>query len=219
MIHKAKKKLEEMASSKVLIIAVQIVIVLSVAAAFLVYHGVDKHLRKSLLTNTKTIAATINPARVASLSGTSDDLTTENYKFLKDTMVRLHAVNPETRFVYLMGYRDGRMFFFVDSEPPESDDYSPPGDIYYDTTLFEVYNFINGISVTEGPYTDAWGNWISAYSSIFDDQGYPIAIIGMDVDVKTWKKEILNAELIPLSVFVIFSGFLISYYILRQKKN
>ncbi len=63
----------------------------------------------------------------------------------------------------------GSVFFLVDSEPPESEDYSPPGQTYPEASAILLNTFVSGKETTEGPLTDRWGTWVSGCRS---DQGY-----------------------------------------------
>lgn len=62
---------------------------------------------------------------------------TPPYLRIKEELATVRASNQLCRFLYLMGRKpDGLIFFFVDSEPAESKDCSPAGQIDYDTPAF-----------------------------------------------------------------------------------
>nr|WP_300988371.1 response regulator [Thiocapsa sp.] len=68
-----------------------------------------------------------------------------------------------------MGRRaDGQLFIFVDNEAPDSEDYSPPGDLYDEASEGEWRVFATGDEHVEGPLVDRWGTWISAQVPIFE---------------------------------------------------
>lgn len=131
----------------------------------------DRDMRAELLEKTRLVSAAINIDRVEALSGTEADLNSPNYQRLKEQFITLRTAYPQSRFLYLLGRRaDGTIFFFLDSEPAESKDYSPPGQVYGEAN--EAYRsvFATRTSVVDGPITDRWGTWVSALVPIHDPQ-------------------------------------------------
>jgi PAS domain S-box-containing protein len=80
----------------------------------------------------------------------------------------------------------GVLYFFVDSEPSASKDYSPPGQIYTEAPDSYRNLFISGeTSVIET--TDRWGNWTSAFVPLKDPQTKKIiAYFAIDTDATQW---------------------------------
>lgn len=152
----------------------------------------DSENRSELLTRVETIARLTDSNSVAGLSGTSADLSSSGYQTLKQSLIDLHSINTDVRFIYYMRANDTKLFFLVDSEHPDSKDYSPPGQIYDQTTPLEFANYQNGVSYTEGPYKDAWGTWVSAYAPVKTADGTMVATLGMDVSAALWHSEIFS---------------------------
>lgn len=50
------------------------------------------------------------------------------YQALKRTLMFFRAKNSEIRFAYLLYEKDGKYYIFMDSEPGDSQDYSPYGE-------------------------------------------------------------------------------------------
>ncbi|AFL72747.1 response regulator [Thiocystis violascens] len=129
----------------------------------------DRELREALLEQLRVVSQTVNIERLQSLSGTAADLENADYLKLKAQLSTVRSTNPRFRFVYLMGRQaDGRVFFLVDSEPPDSVDASPPGQIYPDVSADLLQVFETGTATVEGPVDDRWGTWISALVPIRD---------------------------------------------------
>ncbi len=148
----------------------------------------DRNARQAFLTGTSLAALNIDVEKVKVLRGTESDVVTKPYLSLKNTLIKIKETSELIRFVYLMGKRNGQVFFLVDAEPPESEDYSPPGQVYTDTSesLHEI--FISGAAFVEGPLEDEWGTWVSGHAPIIDPlTNQVVAIIGMDVDATIWK--------------------------------
>ncbi|SDW02191.1 response regulator [Thiocapsa roseopersicina] len=129
----------------------------------------DREMKDRLLLETRLLAQSLNVERITTLSGDLADLEKPEYQRLKKQLSDIARTDPRYRFVYLMGRRpDGQLFIFVDNETPDSEDYSPPGDIYDEASDGERSVFATGDEHVEGPLVDRWGTWISAQVPIFE---------------------------------------------------
>jgi PAS domain S-box-containing protein len=173
-------------------------------------------MRENLLQQAHTVAQTIHIAQIKALSGSQADLDLPEYQGLKQQLAVVRQTLEKCRFVYLTGRRsDGRVFIFVDSEPVESNDYSPPGQEYEEAP--EVFQRVS-ISLTEttdGPTSDRWGTWITALVPLTDPaSGTLIAVLGMDIDARTWKWEITARVALPagsmLAVLILLASWFIA---------
>lgn len=129
----------------------------------------ESDLRRNFLTQAK-LATAVNIERIKSLYGDGRDLDNINYHELKEQLATIRRSNERFRFIYLLGKNaDGKVFFFVDSEDPDSKDFSPPGQIYAEAHR-EIYNaFTNMRDTVVGPISDRWGKWISALVPVVDN--------------------------------------------------
>ncbi|HAL45088.1 MAG TPA: hypothetical protein DCP47_04115, partial [Phycisphaerales bacterium] len=167
-----------------------------------VSNGSDKTRRHSFIQLAIVSSYTINSSQIASLTGTSEDSSKENYKLLKKTLMDLRrklnydSYNQSCRFAYLLGKRDGRIFFYADSEPEYSEDMSPPGEPYNEASV-DLFNcFTNGQPFVEGPMMDKWGYWVSGLAPIRDRTGKTIALLGLDADAREWCRNYAFSRLI-----------------------
>ena len=123
------------------------------------------------LQQARFVAKAMNIDRIKALTGTEADTNSPVYLRLKEQLAILRSATPLCRFVYLMGQRpDGTLFFFADSEPADSKDCSPAGQVYTEAPESFRRVFVTRKAVTEGPHTDRWGKWISAMIPIMDPQ-------------------------------------------------
>jgi len=162
----------------------------------------DQRMRAELIMQANLLGNSINWRFIPDLTASSSDLDSPKYQRLKEQLTLVRAANPFCRFVYLLGQKpDGTIYFFIDSEPPDSvANYSPPGQIYEEASEGVRQVFKKGSEMTEGPLADRWGTWISAMVPINDpNSGKRLAVLGMDFDAHDWKIKILNSLLIPLS--------------------
>jgi diguanylate cyclase (GGDEF)-like protein/PAS domain S-box-containing protein len=207
--------------------------VLSMAAVFLFAAGItfwktsseDTRMREELLILTRTAAQSVNPERLNNLKGSPADLDSPDYQWLKNHLAVIRAGIPKCRFIYLLGRNpDGIIYFFVDSEPADSADYSPPGQLFYEADESIHYAFDTGREGVDGPTTDRWGTWVSGYTPLFDpEKGELLAIFGMDVDSRDWRQRVIFYSAAPVSIAVLLAVLLafsfILYRLARREKE
>ena len=141
--------------NKWLIIAIFAIIVSGMVLTLWTVQQEENFLREELLTKTRLIQGSVSPGLVKVLQGTDADLVSPDYQALKEQMIQIRSTDPLIRFVYVLGQRpDGTVFFFIDSEPPESEDYSPPGQMYPEASATLLNAFTTGVEATEGPDSD-----------------------------------------------------------------
>ena len=129
----------------------------------------DFEMREELLQQTRQVAQALNIRSIRSLSGNEADINSPIYMRLKEQLATVRSANPKVRFAYLMGRKpDGTIFFFVDSEPTDSKDYSPPGQVFQEATESDRRVFASRKEAVDGPVADRWGTWVSALVPILD---------------------------------------------------
>jgi diguanylate cyclase (GGDEF)-like protein/PAS domain S-box-containing protein len=186
-----------------------LLIALGLISSWVALVKADLAMRQDLLKQAEMVAQAIDVRQVKALSGSEMDLENPDYLRLKEQLANVTSVNEKSRFIYLMSRSpNDEIFFLVDDEPPDSDDYSAPGDPY-DEASEELFNaFVTGDSVVEGPVIDQWGVWISALVPIIDPEtGTVIALMGIDYDAVTWRKDVATRA--AVTVIMIMSFFLI----------
>jgi len=163
----------------------------------------EQGMRKDLLSRTRTAAAAINPARVKTLTGSPEDIGSPDFERLKEQLVHVNRANPYARYLYLMGMREQKIFFYLDIDISAHPDNASPGMSYDDAppNLFNV--FLTGKESVEGPYVDQWGQWISAFVPVRDFKTNELlAVFGMDRDAKEWAREVLFLRFIVILVLM-----------------
>lgn len=114
--------------NKWLIIAIIVILASGMVLTLWTVQREENLLRADLLSKTRLIQAGISTGHVKALTGTEADLESTDYRALKELMMQVKSTDPLIRFVYVLGQQpDGTVIFFIDSEPPGSEDYSPPG--------------------------------------------------------------------------------------------
>ncbi len=179
---------------------ISIIIVIALAGLFVTFTTARlaaRAERDSLAERSSTIAAGFSPDMLATISGTEADLTSPSYADLKGTLVRIREANTDIRFVYILGRRDGEVFFYGDSEDPSSEDYSAPGDVYDEATQELHDSFDTGETFVEGPVSDRWGTWISGLAPFKGSNGLVAGVVGIDIAARSYYQTIIVASAIP----------------------
>lgn len=131
-------------------------------------------------------ASIIDYREVQSLKGSEDDYANPAFWKLHSELRRMKLSDSRIRFAYLMRPGGDRMVFLVDAEERSSEDYSPPGQVYFEAKPEDFLVFRGEMKpepLIEGPVTDRWGTWISATAYVTDPDGEAVALLGTDVNV------------------------------------
>ena len=159
----------------------------------------DRYMREDRLHQARLVAQAVDIQRVLSLSGTDADLTAADYLRLKEQLAFTKKASSDCKFIYLMGRREnGAVFFFVDSEPPGSEDESPAGQLYEEISDEDLRAFDEKRALTTGPASDRWGTWISTLVPLINpDSGNMVAVLGMDFSARDWQRRLTKTALPP----------------------
>jgi diguanylate cyclase (GGDEF)-like protein/PAS domain S-box-containing protein len=163
-------------------------------------------LRQNLLQQATLVARSLQVSQVENLAGNADDVQRPDYVRLKQQLASARTGNSRCRFLYILGRNaDGQVYFTVDSEPADSDDYSPPGQIYDEATAEMHRSFSRAEAVVEGPIVDRWGTWVTALVPIVGSEGRIIGVLGMDIDAAHWQTEVAARAAVPIGLVVILA--------------
>jgi PAS domain S-box-containing protein len=165
----------------------------------------DREMRADLLQQARLVMQAVEIERVQALSGTEADLDSPAYRQLKEQLAAVRSANQRCRFVYLMGRKaDGTVFFFLDSEPAGSADYSPPGQVYEEVPAGYRRVFDTKTEAVEGPVPDRWGVWVSALVPLTNPRtGAVVAVLGMDIDARAWKWDVAARAALPVGLMLV----------------
>ena len=149
------------------------------------------------ITLAKSLNATMHFEHIKTLSGGPEDLDKEDYTLVRNSLMRLVKTANPAYFAYILGLRGGKIVFLADSEPADSSDYSPPGQIYTEASEEIFTPFHTGKTVLTKPYTDRWGTWVSALVPMIEPGSQTVtAVFGMDYSAAEWFSRIW-ARMIP----------------------
>lgn len=201
-MEKSRNSYRNLRSKVILLLSFLLIGFLSI---YITTQRANTSLRNEILDHAMIAASAINGDQIVRLKGTSEDLQTPTYIYLKKQLASIRKATPICRFAYLLGRKEtGEVFFYADSEPIGSKDESPAGEIYNEITKQEILIFSTGKGITMGPTTDRWGTWVSAEVPIYDSRtNRVIAIMGMDFDAKHWSWYILTRAAFPAGILLL----------------
>ena len=195
-----------------------VVLILGWVATEITGRLVDAEARQALVSRTLTALPAIDPEDVKKLTGTVEDFGKEHFDRIREKLAEVRRANSDTRFVYLMGLRESNVVFLADAEPMLSKWYSPPGQVYPQATPELKALFSGGEPYVEGPMKDNWGVWVSGLAPLKDpSSGIPVAVLGMDIDARTWHSKVSHYRLLSIFMTFIFSAFTVAFIMAWQK--
>lgn len=191
------------------------------ATAFYSSRAAARTLQTDLLQQARIVAMAIPPEWAAGLTGTEADVDSQGYLRTKEQITAIRTANPDIRFVSLMGQdARGQALVLVDSEPPDSEDYSPPGDPYPEASTIMLAAFEEGLEITTPPEKDRWGTWISAFVPLPGVQlnNRPI-LVALDIDVADWNRHVAAHAALPIALAVIAVLLAAGFLVLQQSRR
>ncbi|KND51412.1 MAG: Sensory box histidine kinase/response regulator [Parcubacteria bacterium C7867-001] len=193
-----------------LLVAGTLIFVLGIATSSIVYQSTMKQNRSHVLHAAHVVALNVTPSDIVLLTGSSTDVTTSVYQRTKKHLMQMHDTVSQMRFAYVLGKNSaGEVFFYADSEDPSSEDYSPPGQVYDEASPLLHAMFTDGTERIEGPITDRWGTWVSAYEQIHASDGTVIGVVGVDLPAEKHLTTLIAYTAVPLLVAIVFIALLI----------
>ena len=182
----------------------------------------DQVARNNLLMRARASAALLDPDDIADLAQHVLGADLRSNDALVRVLDRLRALcdaSDDTRFIYIVKPVGGQIVAVLNSEPEDSPDYSAPGQSTYPATPGELALFASGAAGVEGPRTDPWGTWITAYAPIVANEGDgPIAYLAMDIDASAWPKYSL-VQWAPIFVTVAILAAVIVFMVISRYRN
>lgn len=159
----------------------------------------------------QTTASLLDDEMLRKLSGIPEDEGTTAYISIKERLITIPQLYDKIQFAYLYTQKNNELYFMVDSEPADSEDLSPPGQLFEEASNIDSQPFKDGISIITKPLTDRWGTWISILVPIKNPDTNEIkAILGMDYPAENFyintKQRVINDSLILLFSFLLLFG-------------
>lgn len=123
------------------------------------------------------------------LTVSPEDANTVPYNSIKRRLIEISNIDSEVAFSYLLTMREDQVYIMADSEPVESENYSPPGQHFFEADEQVLNVFYSGEKIITTPIRDRWGNWISVLVPMENEAGEIFAVFGLDYPAEKWKNE------------------------------
>ena len=171
-------------------------------------------LRRALLARSQVALAAIDVNLLKDLKNSEVDLNSPAYQQLKKKIMELQHASRDCRFAYICSLQGTNVLFVGDSEPANSPDYSPPGQIYTEASEGLRFALSNQVELCDGPSRDRWGEWVSGYAPIIATwPGAPHMVFGFDISARDWQSQVSRERTTPLvSMSLVIFLFLILFY-------
>lgn len=184
-----------------------VTLILSVIVIVYVCCSVNKLKQKRLLDIARTAESAYFSDILPKLDFAPSDIDKPEYYYLKSSLIKIRNINNDARFVYIYGYKDGKVLMVADSEALTSADYSPPGEELTNPNQDILKKLMDGKSIITKPTPDKFGVWISVLVPIKKaDSNEVVATFGMDYPASHWYFEVIkNLTKILFFLAVIYS--------------
>jgi PAS domain S-box-containing protein len=176
----------------------------------------ENSMRLDMLNETQLGAATIDVGSVGRLRWNQDDLQSADYQSLKAWMKVLQKAAIDCRFASLVGVQGDRVFILVDSEPPTSADYSPPGERYREAAQDYVRQLQAGEPFVIGPLHDRWGTWMTGAVPLEVPTRGKV-FLAFDLNADRWDATVALYRLPAIIITALFVGLLLVASVVSQK--
>jgi signal transduction histidine kinase/HPt (histidine-containing phosphotransfer) domain-containing protein len=159
----------------------------------------DRAIRGELMLRARILAAALDRDDLLQHRNTPDDIPEAWFRRTKERLQAARSADPALSYVYLLERTQTGLRFPNDDDAYELLAEQPPGMLYDDAPAEMVVAIDNGLSFALGPYTDRWGEFLSA--------GAPIALSGgrsmhavMDLGADEWHNQLMLWRAWPMAL-------------------
>ena len=176
----------------------------------------EQRVLDDLVKRTETAAAALDGEEVAGLRGSADDEDSPGFKMLQRTLSQVLIENPDVTYAYVMRSIDERAVIIVEGVPLD-DTPEPPGTVYEEVSPELLRALESERSFLEGPLTDRWGTWHSAFAPVYDyADGSYTGLLGMDLSSELVTDERATYRLVGLTLALAVAALAIGFYVVLQ---
>lgn len=181
----------------------------------------NEKLKEEIIELAITAESGFQKSALSKLNADESDVTNPEYKEIKISLMRISAMNDEIEYAYIFVKKNGKIYFLADSEPDQSEFYSPPGQEYYEANNETFKAFEDENVIVSEPITDRWGTWISALVPMKDaDTGQTVAVFGLDYPADLWFRQAFSQTVqtgVAVLLFLLLS-FAVYVALLKNKE-
>ena len=196
-----------------------ILVILIIGGAYTRYSWVQLRNQQSenVLQICRSIETLLPKEDLQQLEAKPEDISSPHYLVIKTALKAIIKVNNKARFAYILKERNGKLYFYADSESEQSTDISPPGQEFTEADDEDYQPFRDGKELITSSLTDRWGTWKTVYIPIKNSQGKVLAVFGMDFDSRLWAIAlIIDVIKSSLLMLVLLLALLFSFGLRRR---
>ena len=173
---------------------------------------VQNLIRKSMLNISNTAADIIDGDDFASL--TVSDIGSEKYDRIYKQLSAFQN-NVDIEFIYTVRQiREDRFVFVIDPDPVD------PGQYGEELIITDALRSAGrGVAaVDNAPAEDRWGNFYSSYSPIFDSNGKPVGIVGVDFNASWYDEQVWKNSMFVIVISILFTLVGAAFFLLINSR-
>jgi methyl-accepting chemotaxis protein len=186
-------------SVKILVYVLVLLIVSDLAIGFFIYTRADKNLVDQIKENSVNLVGCVAGAvdgNDLNAVVSEEDVGSDAYNQVIDALA-IFRDNSNAEYVYTVRYRDDKTCEFVVDSDPEAP--GMPGEDFEGDEAEIALAYSGKTVVTNEPYTDEWGEHLSAYSPIYAD-GKVVGLGVVDVSMDWINEQSRNLLLMIVSI-------------------
>lgn len=194
-------------------------VVLGGIATILAGAAAERDLQKFYLQRANLVALMIEESGVFTLQGTPSDENLPAYRKIQHKLQVVRETNPDIRFAYLFGLKDGFLLNYIYSAPPSSSEQIATGGLLAPAGQRERQFFLDGQPLVMRPFQDHFGEWVSTIAKVTEDPntgGVQIAV-GLDTPADRWVAAISAQRILPLGITLFSQILLYGFFIAHRR--
>ncbi|HMP72550.1 MAG TPA: ATP-binding protein [Kiritimatiellia bacterium] len=160
--------------------------------------AVDKAFRNQLIRQAGEVASLIPYTLAANLTFSPEDATSDSFIKISE-IITSYGNSVPNRGIYTLTLRNQQFIFGPENYSPDDPMASPPGTPYVKVPPNYRNLYLKGQPWVEGPVTDEYGTFVSAFAPVKDPRsGDIIMVIGIDILAEDWNLMLQQAKRPPL---------------------
>jgi sensor histidine kinase regulating citrate/malate metabolism len=187
---------------------------------FFIYHyALDAQkgeIKEGLLRTAKVVGAFVDPNAHQTLSAGEED--TDTYLAQIKPLEAALSADSSIEYLYTAILDDNKVYFILDATPSgdaDNDGVEDKAGImeeYAEASNEIIQALTNGeVVISEKPYTDRWGSFLSAYVPLLNNNGEMVAVLGIDIEASQYFSRLAPIKRATTRTLVI--GFFISFLV------
>lgn len=201
-------------------------------STYMVYHksinALEQEIKIGLLSTVRAAASTLAGEQYQSITAdTSRD--DAHYQQLATQLEQIRQASQDVRYIYTTIQDHEQVRFVVNPSPQNDNDGDGLPDLppalmqVYDHAPAELISALqrHQTGVSDQPYRDEWGTFISAYAPFYDKQGRFCGVLAMDLELSSFyqRLEALNQVFRKAIITIAFLGLVVGLAVWWMRRN